>query len=170
MALLHADVCIVGNELSGFVAGALLAQQGHRVVLIDHGPTYDTKLLGDYFAPTFPHVWQIPKSGPASHVFDILELRTELKRSLEPLVPMAFIQDPHERILTDPNKQKLNTELYRAFGEQAAKLSWDLAQFDTNTRDPIYIEASMLNESSLWGMLKAKKRIAKKDSSDIPVV
>ncbi len=161
MALLHADVCIIGNELSGFVAGALLAQRGHRVVLIDYAPAYETKLLGDYFAPTFPHIWQMPKSGPVAHVFDTLELRTELKRSLEPKATMAFIHDPHERIITDPDKQKFNAELYRAFGEYGSKISWSLTQFDAASRDPLYIEASFLNESSLWGTLKAKKRIAK---------
>ncbi|MDA0713095.1 MAG: hypothetical protein O2897_03805 [bacterium] len=159
MALLHADICIIGNELSGFVSAALLARQGYRVILIDNTPSYETKMLGDYYAPTFPYIWQIPKIGPTAHIFDTLELRTELRQSFGAKSPMALIYDPHERLIFHPETNKITYEIERAF--PGKNIGAALSQFNTNSRDPLFNEATFLNETNIWGSLKAKKRIAK---------
>jgi hypothetical protein len=162
MAQLQVDVCVIGNELSGFAAAALLAHMGQRVIVIDNQEPYETRLLGEYFAPTFPHIWQIPKSGPAALVLEKLELRAQLRQCFGLKGDIGFANDPHERLIASSEPLKLRTELARVFGnDEANRLVWALENFESGSRDALFHEVSMLDEKGFWAGLRTKKRVTK---------
>src|SRR5207245_4532986 len=82
------DVCVVGSQLGGAVAGALLARRGYRVRHVDHdglGSGYDD---GGYFLPYAPALIPAPRFLPAADAaLSGLGLSNAVARPLEPCLP-----------------------------------------------------------------------------------
>ncbi len=58
MSLLQSDVVIIGNELSGLAAGALLAHEGLKVAWLGPDPNQSMP-LSDFMAPKHIDLWQL---------------------------------------------------------------------------------------------------------------
>jgi NADPH-dependent 2,4-dienoyl-CoA reductase/sulfur reductase-like enzyme len=82
------DVCVLGSQLGGGVAGALLARRGFRVLQValdDPGPGY---VDGGYLLPWGPALLPDPQQLPAADTVLVeLGLASDLGRALSPCDP-----------------------------------------------------------------------------------
>ena len=93
------DVCIVGSQLGGAVAGALLARRGFRVLYIDHdgaGTQYED---GGYLLPHAPALIPAPRLLPAAEIaLNELGFTSDLGRALETSTPGLQLLFPRNRL------------------------------------------------------------------------
>ncbi|WP_242396250.1 phytoene desaturase family protein [Anaeromyxobacter oryzisoli] len=117
------DVCILGSQLGGIVAGALLARRGFRVLHVAHddrGPTYTD---GGYALPWGPAVVPSPRFMPAAEAaLAELGLSTDVARVLEPSDPDLQLLLPKHRVDVWRDPAVLRTELRREWPGEADAL------------------------------------------------
>jgi phytoene dehydrogenase-like protein len=113
------DVVLLGGQLAGALAGALLAKRGYRVLLIEHdglGPGYEHK---DFILPYAPFVAPPLKAMPAAEAaFIELGLAPTLQRALKPIAPGLQLVAPRHRIDIFQDAVKRKTELLRELPDQ----------------------------------------------------
>jgi len=155
------DACVVGSQLGGVVAGALLARRGFRVLHVDHdgvGPSYAD---GGWLLPHAPAVLPGPRLFPAAEsVLQELGLVTDVSRALEPSAPDLQLLLPRARfdLVRDPVRRA--AELRREWPEQAEALGAALEElsrlFDAAT--PFFKAQPPLPASGLlqrWALSRA---------------
>jgi phytoene dehydrogenase-like protein len=117
------DVCVVGSQLGGVVAGGLLARRGLRVLQVAHddaGPSY---VDGGYVLPWGPAVIPAPRHLPAAEaVLAELGLTTDLSRALEPSDPDLQILLSRHRVDVTRDAAVLRAELKREWPREAERL------------------------------------------------
>jgi glycine/D-amino acid oxidase-like deaminating enzyme len=153
------DVVVVGTELCGLVAAALLARAGKRVVVIDDGDPGYASPLHDRFAPTAPALSRIPTGGPALGVVEALGLKQDIRRLLGEPSPLGLVDDPDIRtqLAADPEERK--RELLRVFGAEGGKRAAEIVAAATaDERHALLQEAAFLHQDGLFVRFKARKR------------
>ncbi len=108
----HFDVVVVGGQLSGLIAGALLAKRGRRVALIDQGEggtSYRRKGLRLPFLPTL--VPALDGSPPVQRVHDELGVGPDLRAAGKLLDPVFQAVLPGHRIDIHAGRDALLAEL-----------------------------------------------------------
>ncbi|BDG06153.1 NAD(P)-binding protein [Anaeromyxobacter oryzae] len=122
------DVCIVGSQLGGIVAGALLARRGFRVLHVAHhdlGPTYSD---AGYVLPWGPAAVPSPRFMPAAEAaLAELGLATDVARALEPSEPDLQLLLPKHRVDVSRDVAILRTELRREWPNEAEALEGGFA-------------------------------------------
>lgn len=161
MSLLHADVAVIGSELCGLAAAALLAHERRRVVVIGDAETADSRPLGDRLVPVGTTLWRPPTSGPAAELMEQLGLRQRARHELGEAVGLGLIDDPDVRLVLETDAEERLKELRRAFGDDAALPNGLLGDYPGDARDALLLEASYLYEDGMIERFKAKKRIEK---------
>lgn len=113
----HYDAVVIGGRLSATIICALLAKRGMRGLLIDQGElaSMDGKLLPDL-------VVSDAGSLAMEIVHSELGVREDLKARARPISPVVQAIFPDQRVDLFSEKPKLNAELQRAFGVEAASL------------------------------------------------
>jgi phytoene dehydrogenase-like protein len=123
------DVCVVGSQLGGAVAGALLARRGYRVLHVDHdgaGGSYDD---GGYLLPWAPAVLPSFRLLPAAEAaLGELGFTPDLGRLMEPAAPPLQILLPRNRLDVPVEPAQRMVELRREFRADAERLEGALAQ------------------------------------------
>lgn len=123
------DVCVVGSQLGGAVAGALLAKRGYRVLHIDHdglGPTYEDQ---GWLLPHAPVLLPSPRLLPAAEAaLQELGLLTDVQRALEPSTPDLQILLPRARLDLARDPAARAAELRREWPADAARIEAALAE------------------------------------------
>jgi hypothetical protein len=126
------DVCVIGSQLGGVVAGALLARRGFRVLHVAHddpGPSY---VDGGYVLPWGPVVVPAPRYLPAAEaVLAELGLTTDLSRALEPSDPDLQLLLPRHRVDLTREAAVLRSELKREWPREAERLEAGLGELAT---------------------------------------
>jgi len=116
------DAIVVGGQLAGAVAAALLAKQGHRVMLVEHdglGPGYEHS---GYLLPYAPFVSPSMKAMPVmDEVLTELGLNTAASRAFRPHVPELQLVLPEHRFDLPANEARRAAELARALGADRAR-------------------------------------------------
>lgn len=108
------DVCVIGSQLGGAVAGALLARRGYRVVHIDHDGVRASYDDGGYLLPYAPALLLSPRLLPAAEIaLSELGLATDVMRSLEPCAPAIQLLLPRHRVDIGPEVARRTGELRR---------------------------------------------------------
>lgn len=161
MSLLHADVAVIGSELCGLAAAALLAHERRRVVVLDDGESADARPLGDRMVPVGTTLWRPPTSGPAAELMEQLGLRQRARHELGEAVGLGLIDDPDVRLVLEIDAEERLQELRRAFGDDGDAPSRLLADYPVDARDVLLQEASLLYEEGMIERYKAKKRVDK---------
>jgi phytoene dehydrogenase-like protein len=93
------DVCVIGSQLGGVAAGALLARRGFRVLHVDHDGLGGSYQDGGWLLPYAPAVVPSLKAFPAaSAVLAELGLTADLDRHLEPCRPDLQLILPRHRL------------------------------------------------------------------------
>ncbi|WP_224250196.1 NAD(P)-binding protein [Hyalangium gracile] len=117
------DVIILGSQIGGALAAALLAKRSHRVLLIDHDGTGTGYEHGGYVLPYAPSVSPALKTMPAvEEAFTELGLTTAVQRSLRPHLPELQLILPRHRVDLHSDATRRRAELAREFGETAEGL------------------------------------------------
>ncbi len=122
------DVCVVGGQLAGVAAGALLARRGFRVLHVDAeglGAGYEE---GGWRIPWGPTVLPPLKALPAAEaVLQELGLATDVARHLEPARGGLQILLPRHRLDLPAGKAERAAELRREWPADATRLEASLA-------------------------------------------
>jgi len=122
------DACVVGSQLGGVVAGALLAKRGYRVLHVDHdglGPTYEDQ---GWLLPHAPLLMPSPRLLPAAEAaLQELGLLTDVQRALEPSSPDLQLLLPRARLDLSRDPARRAAELGREWPADAARIEAALA-------------------------------------------
>lgn len=141
------DVCVVGSQLGGVVAGAILARRGFRVLHVAHDDPGFHYVDHGYVLPFGPAVVPAPRHLPAAEaVLAELGLATDLSRALAPSEPDLQLLLPRHRVDLSREIPVLRTELKREWPHEAEALEaglgtlgslFDLAGFFLRTAPPL---------------------------------
>lgn len=117
------DVIVLGSQLGGALAAALLAKRQHRVLLVEHdgmGPGYEH---GGYVLPYAPAIAPSLKAMPAvEEALTELGLTTTVQRAMLPHTPALQLVLPRHRVDLHAEDAKRRAELTREFPERAEGL------------------------------------------------
>jgi phytoene dehydrogenase-like protein len=117
------DVIVLGSQMGGALAAALLARRNHRVLLIDHDGTGTGYEHGGFVLPYAPSISPALKTMPAvEEAFTELGLTTNVQRAMRPHVPEMQLILPRHRVDLHTDPQRRRAELAREFGETAEGL------------------------------------------------
>jgi phytoene dehydrogenase-like protein len=117
------DVIVLGSQMGGALAAALLAKRNHRVLLIDHDGTGTGYEHGGFVLPYAPSIAPALKTMPAvEEAFTELGLTTNVQRSLRPHVPEMQLILPRHRVDLHTDTTRRRAEMAREFGETAEGL------------------------------------------------
>lgn len=117
------DVCILGSQLGGVVAGALLARRGLRVLHVAHGDLGPSYLSHGYSLPWGPAAIPSPRHMPAAEsVLTELGLATDVLRALEASNPDLQLLLPRHRVDLSRDPAVLRSELRREWPDRAEDL------------------------------------------------
>jgi phytoene dehydrogenase-like protein len=123
------DACVIGSQLGGAVAGALLARRGYRVLHVDHDGVGGSYEDGGYLLPYAPAVLPSPRLLPAAEAaLTELGLTTDTLRSLEPCHPDLQLLLPRHRVDLGHDPARRLGELRREWPEEADRLEAAFAQ------------------------------------------
>ena len=108
------DVCVVGSQLGGVVAGALLARRGFRVLHVAHDDPGFHYVDHGYVLPFGPAVIPSPRHMPsADAVLAELGLASDVGRALAPSEPDLQLLLPRHRVDVSREPAQLRNELRR---------------------------------------------------------
>ena len=158
MSLLQSDVVIIGNELSGLAAGALLAHEGLKVAWLGPDPNQSLP-LSDFMAPTHIDLWQLNTQQADQDLFRDLALRQEIRRELYGPEGFGLVGDPQERLCLSPDPQARAIELKRAFGTEAEVILQKLTNWPKADLHLWLNESTHLHHQGFWANRKRKKRL-----------
>ncbi len=126
------DVCVVGSQLGGVIAGALLARRGLRVLHVAHDDPGFHYVDHGYVLPFGPAVVPNPRHLPAADaVLAELGLATDFSRALAPSDPDLQILLPRHRVDVSHDPAVLRAELKREWPKAAEKLEAGFATLST---------------------------------------
>lgn len=113
------DVCVIGSQLGGVVAGALLARRGFRVLHVAHDDPGFHYVDHGYQLPFGPAVVPTPRHSPSAEaVLGELGLATDLGRALAPTDPDLQLLLPRHRVDLSRDAARLRTELRREWPKE----------------------------------------------------
>jgi phytoene dehydrogenase-like protein len=155
------DVVVVGGELCGLAAAALLAHAGKRVALIDEDDRV-ARVLGDRLCPVAPSLWRMPQQGPVAAVFEGLGLKADARRLLGDTTGLGVVDDDDLRCVVPTGEEARVRELSRCFGAtRGAALAAKLDAFDGGARAALVAELATLHEDGWWfEARRARRRVA----------
>jgi len=123
------DVCVLGSQLGGVAAGALLARRGFRVLHLDHDGLGRAYADGGWLLPYGPALLPSPRLFSAgAAVLSELSLSADVGRLLEPCVPDLQILLPRHRLDLWRDEAARLAELRREFGADAERVAAAIAE------------------------------------------
>ena len=126
------DVCILGSQLGGVVAGALLARRGFRVLHVAHDDPGFHYADHGYVLPFGPAVIPSPRHLPAAEaVLSELGLVTDVTRALVASHTDLQLLLPRHRVDLSRDASVLRSELRREWPADAEALEAGFAQLAT---------------------------------------
>jgi hypothetical protein len=184
MSRVTCDVVVVGSELCGLAAAALIAQQasGKRVIVLDDGDPSLALALGDRFVPTAPglvrlgvttagldRATQIPSTpnaqnpivqSPVAQLLDSLGAKQDVRRVLGDVGGLGIIDDPDIRMIVPIEAEARVRELARVFGpDEGARTAVKIQELSADARAALYAEAALLHEDGFFEKRRARKRV-----------
>lgn len=158
------DVIVVGTQISGLVAAALLAKRGRRVLLVDHGQSATTYPFHGMRLPLLPNLFPSLEQAPhVQRVHDELGLTPTLRQRLQPLPTPFQVVLPKRRINMQQPFNVLLKELGSEYPEYAEQMRGFIAQlfaFD-DALTAFLRQMPALTGGSLWENLKTRRMLAK---------
>jgi phytoene dehydrogenase-like protein len=126
------DVCVLGSQLGGVVAGALLARRGFRVLHVAHDDPGFHYVEHGYVLPFGPAVVPSPRHLPSAEaVLSELGLATDFSRALAPSEPDLQLLLPRHRVDLSREPAVLRTELRREWPHEAEALETSFGTLGT---------------------------------------
>ena len=110
------DVLVLGSQIAGAVAGALLARRGYRVLSIEHTPLASDYLEDDFRLPFGPTVLpQLRHLPSAQAIFEELGVGPEVARASRPLGGLQILSE-RARLDLFPDEARRRVEMRRELG------------------------------------------------------
>ncbi len=163
MSRVACDVVVIGGELCGLAAAALIANQSGRsarVVVLDDGDAVTAMPLGDRFVPTVPTLLRLPTSGPVGALLDSLQLKQDARRVLGEPGGLGVIDDPDVRMVVPVEGESRAKELARVFGaDEGARTAARLHDVNADARAGLYAEAGLIHEDGFFEKRRQKRRL-----------
>lgn len=181
MSRVGCDVVVVGNELCGLAAAALIAQHapGTRVVVVDDADPSLAQPLGDRFAPTAPCLLRLATHGadrtttvpapsaaaptvqsPVGHLLDSLGVKQDARRFLGEAGGLGIIDDPDIRMIVPVDAEARVRELTRVFGpDEGARTAVKIQELAADARAGLFNEAGSIHEDGFFEKRRQRKRV-----------
>ena len=122
------DVCVIGSQLGGVAAGALLARRGYRVLHVDPDGTGTGYEDQGWRIPWGPAIVPTLRSLPAAEAILVeLGLAADAMRILEPARPALQLLLPRHRVDLPASRAERVAHLRREWPDEAARLDAALA-------------------------------------------
>ncbi|MEM6296421.1 MAG: hypothetical protein AAGA54_34460 [Myxococcota bacterium] len=134
----HYDLIVLGSDVAGLVAAALVARRGKRVLVIPHGSADGTYRLGGKPTPlrTAPVVHM--GTAPVRRVWTELGLAQQVRRQHAPLQHRMHVVFPDRRIDLLPAAANIASEAARAWPDtEHVPEAWALAQRWADATDEV---------------------------------
>lgn len=146
------DVAVVGTDLGGLVASALLGRRGLRVLLVGNRTPPPTIELGGLTLPAAPGMLPPPDAEPAARVFVELNEGPVVRRRAPVLKPALQLVLPDRRLTIGPDVGAVARELRREFPRDHAEIGAVLARLGSvgSALDPILSSAVPLPPTGFW--------------------
>jgi hypothetical protein len=162
MATNFYDVIVIGSELGGLAAAALVARRGYRVLILGEAAHPQSYHLGPFTLPRSPFAFVGLESPAMRKVLGELGLSQILRRKLTPLQPHYQVVLPDQRldVCEDPdlNSRELEREFPR---DQAAITAYAARVAAINaTLDGVLDQDVTLPPDSFW----ERRDVAKVDA------
>jgi len=160
------DVLVIGSQLGGLVAAALLAKRGHRVRVIDHDGQRDGYPDQGYTLPYAPALLPPLKGLPAAEAaFGELGMLTDLGRALTPHEPALQILAPGHRFDLPHDAALRARELAREFADpKGAEAAWAALQAAPELADAFFKDAAPFPALGFFEQWRSRRR-AQADAS-----
>jgi phytoene dehydrogenase-like protein len=156
------DTAVVGGQLGGALAAALLAKRGHRVLWIEHDGLGAGYSHNGYLLPYAPFLAAPPRTFPAVEDALIeLGLAEYIKRSIKPQTLQVVLRKHRFDLALDDSRRA--RELNREFGAPAgAKLeaSWKATVAMHADTNPFFRHAENLPPTSFWQRWASQRKVA----------
>jgi phytoene dehydrogenase-like protein len=148
----HFEVVVVGNEISGLVAGALLAKSGQRVLHLDPWPLRSTYPYRDLTFHRHLRLFSSWDASPAQkRVFFDLNLISEISRRLVPLEPSFQVVLPEHRFDVPRDASELAVELEREYPGSGHQVADALDEVEAlNERLDRLLDGSLVLPPETW--------------------
>ena len=124
----HYDLIVLGADIAGLVAAALVARRGKRVLVIPHGSAEGVYRLGGrpLALDTSPVIQMA--SHPVQRVFHELGLLQQVRRQHAPVDHLVHMILPQLRLDLQPSGRNLDTEAAREWPGDPVPEAWALAR------------------------------------------
>lgn len=151
----HYDLIVIGTEVAGLVAAALVARRGKRVLVVPHGATEGTYRLGGMTLPlgTAPIVHM--STAPVQRVFQELGLLQQIRRQHAPVDGLVSVVLDDHRLDFEPQDRNRSEEFEREWPNDPIDAALDHQQ---QWRDAVVdvLDQLLASESgwaadSFWG-------------------
>jgi len=117
------DVLVLGSQLAGAVAGALLARRGYRVIAIEHTPLASVYMEDDFRLPFGPTVMpQLRHLPSALAIFEELGVGAEMARASRAITGIQILSE-RARLDLFPDEPRRQSEIRREFGADPSSIS-----------------------------------------------
>lgn len=159
----HYDLIVLGSDIAGLVAAALVARRGRRVLVMPHGHADGVYRLGGYVLPleTAPVV-HMP-TPPVRRVFQELGLLQQVRRQHASIDGLLHYVLPGHRIDLEPEGSNLADEAGREWPGTPVAEAWALqARWSAATDevlDQLLDSEKALVAEGFWGR-RALSRVA----------
>jgi len=158
------DVVVIGNDLPGLVAAALLAKRGLRILHVDHGAPHDRHTSGGFRLQSLPMPSPLPRASRSLHaVAEELGVLPMIGRSMAPFPGGLQILLPSARIALPPSADARAAELARAFGAAGPGLAREVERLRAlaDRAAGLFEDAPPLPASGLLERWKASRFIGR---------
>ncbi|MEM6995488.1 MAG: hypothetical protein AAF721_33570 [Myxococcota bacterium] len=122
----HYDLIVLGNDLAGLVAAALVSRRGKRVLVMPHGPAAGVYRLGGRVLPldTAPVVHLA--TPPVERVFTELGLWQQIRRQDTRVEGLVHLVLPEQRLDVEPGGDNWPQETEREWPGDPVEEAWSL--------------------------------------------
>jgi phytoene dehydrogenase-like protein len=130
------DACVVGSQVGGAVAAALLARRGFRVLEVDHDGRGAGYADDGWILPWRPALFPSPRLMPAGEsALEELAATTHVARALRPVTPGLQLFLPRHRLDLPVAAEPLAAELHREWPGEDGALRAALRELDALFED-----------------------------------
>ncbi len=152
----HYDLIVLGSDIAGLVAAALVARRGKRVLVIPHGAADGTYKASGKTLPLRVAPVVHMGTAPTERVWAELGLAQQVRRQHASLGHRVHVVLPHGRLDLTPGAANLAHEAGRIWPEDPeAAAAWDMAQrwadATDEVLDPVLGSDSALVGGGFWG-------------------
>lgn len=151
----HYDLIVLGADVAGLVAAALVARRGKRVLVLPHGPVEGSYRLAGRVLPY--ELAPVIHTGtpPVERVLHELGLVQQMRRLAAPVSGFVHHVLPDDRLDVEAGERNLAGELARAWPDDPTEPAWALrrrwAEATDNVLDELLASDGALQADGFWG-------------------